>query len=394
MQGADHREPSRASRLLEQAWAKGWATRPPLDAGAIVAAAERRERGEAASGPWRERLERLCASLREEAALNPVGRTSAYVQLVKLVRARIRAQRLMEAHPDIATRPLAPPVVVVGQMRSGTTRIHRLLACEPRLAANRLFEQLDPAPYRGPIDRRVPAAYATAGAMRAMNPSLHAAHPSAPMAAEEDFGLHAFSIWGALFEGQWRVPGFARWCEGQGAADVYDEFANLLRIAGWHRGLDPARPWLLKAPQFAQDLDMLLERFPESRLVVLRRPEEQLVASGASLVWNHSKLQSDAVTREEIGAEWLRKTRLRAERMERALERHPHVPRVELAYADVSRDWRGAVHTIYAMLGWTLGAATERRMARFLERSKAHEGHRYSLEDFGLDRAAVAAAFA
>ena len=380
--------------MLERAWAKGWATRPPLEPGAIVAAAERRERGKAATGPWRERLERLCASLRAEAGLNPVGRTAAYVQLVKLVRARIRADRLMAAHPAIAARPLAPPVVVVGQMRSGTTRIHRLLACEERLAANRLFEQLDPVPYGGAIDRRVLAAYATAGAMRAMNPALQAAHPSAPMAAEEDFGLHAFSIWGALFEGQWRVPGFARWCEGQGAADVYDEFADLLRIAGWHRGLDPARPWLLKAPQFAQDLELLLERFPDARLVVLRRPEEQLVASGASLVWNHSKLQSDVVTRAEIGAEWLRKTRLRAERMERALERHPHVPRVALAYADVSRDWRGAVSAIYAMLGWTLDEATERRMARFLARSTAHEGHRYSLEDFGLDRAAVAAAFA
>ena len=103
---------------------------------------------------------------------------------------------------------------------------------------------------------------------------------------------------------------------------------------------------------------------------------------------------ADVVTRAEIGAEWLRKTRLRAERMERALERHPAVPRVELDYADVSRDWRAAVGAIYAMLGWTLDDATEQRMARILELSTAHEGHRYSLEDFGLDRATVAAAFA
>ncbi len=380
--------------MLERAWAKGWATRPPLDAASIVAAAERREKAMVDDGPWRTRLELLCRSLREEAALNPVGRTAAYVQLVKLVRARIRAARLFAANPTIRQRSLVPPVAIVGQMRSGTTRIHRLLACDERFAVNRLFEQLDPVPYDGVVDLRVAAAFATATAMRLFNPALHAVHPSAPMAAEEDFGLHAFSIWGALFEGQWRVPGFARSCEAAAAPDVYPEFADLLRLAAWRRGLDPQKPWLLKAPQFAQDLDALLALFPDARLVVLRRPEEQLVASGASLVWNHSKLQSDSVTRAEIGAEWLRKTQLRAERMEAALERHPHVRRVKLDYADVSRDWRAAVGAIYDLISWELDAATERRMERFLARSKAHEGHRYALEDFGLDRAAVEAAFA
>ncbi len=388
------RSPSRTSAWLEQAWTKGWATRPSLDASAIVAAAERRERAPVDDGPWRARLDLLCGSLREEAALNPVGRTSAYVQLVKIVRARIRAARILASNPELRRRPIAPPVIIVGQMRSGTTRIHRLLACDRRFAVNRMFEQLDPVPHEGLLDRRVPAAFATAATMRLFNPTLQAAHPSAPMAAEEDFGLHAFSIWGALFEGQWRVPGFARACEATAAVDVYREFANLLRLAAWNRDLAPAQSWLLKAPQFAQDLDVLLAQFPDARLIHLRRPEVQLVASGASLVWNHSKLQSDVVTREEIGAEWLRKTKLRAERMERALEQHQPVARVELDFADVSSDWRSAVGSIYAMLGWTLDDATERRMERFLARSNAHEGHRYSLEEFGLDRATVAAAFA
>ena len=111
--------------MLERAWATGWATRPALDAEAILRSAERHEGGTVSDGPWRARLELLCHSLRDEAGLNAVGWTSAYVQLVKLVRARIRAERLLAANPEIGTRSLAPPLIIVGQMRSGTTRIVR-----------------------------------------------------------------------------------------------------------------------------------------------------------------------------------------------------------------------------------------------------------------------------
>ncbi len=393
MEASNPPTPSRVSRLLDQAWSRGWATKPSLDPEHIVASAYRRERGNAKEGPWQARLDLLCRSLRDEADLNAFGLTAAYVQLIKLVRARVRADRLLAEQPAIADRALASPVVIVGQMRSGTTRIHRLLACDRRFAVNRMFEQLDPVPYPQQFDPRLLAAAATSMGMRLGNPSLMAIHPSAPKAAEEDFGLHAFSIWGALFEGQWRVPGFARHVEQADPSDVYREFATLLRISSIHREIAPERPWLLKAPQFAQELDALLHQFPDARLIVLRRPNEQLVASGASLVWQHSRIQSDTVTREEVGHEWLRKTKLRSDRMEAALERSPDVPIVSLDYAEVSRDWRAPIGSIYDMLGWELGSETEARMARFIDRSTVHQGHRYALEDFGLDRTAVAAAF-
>ncbi len=384
---------SRLSTALERAWQGGWAERPTLDPDRIVAKAIDKSGDKPADGEWRDRLDLLCHSLRTEARLNPIGRTAAHVQLVKLVAARIRADRWWRGHPEIADRRIERPLIIVGQMRSGTTRIHRLLACDRMFSVNRLFEQLDPAPNRGLIDRR-PAKAAFAGAMfRMLNPTLTAIHPSAPFAAEEDFGLHAFSIWGSLFEGQWSVPSFAAHIEQADATQVYAEFERQLQLTAWHRGDDPGRQWLLKAPQFAQELDALLARFPDARLVVLRRPNDELVASGASLVWNHSRVQSDHVSRQAVGAEWLRKTRLRAERMKQALARHAEVPKVELDYADVSRDWRAAVGKAYAMLGRPLDRSTEARMERFITKSTAHQHHRYALEDFGLDRNTVTAAF-
>lgn len=384
---------SHLAHALERAWRGGWMERPSLDPDRIVAIASARAGERPAEGEWRHRLDLLCHSLRTEARLNPIGRTAAHVQLVKLVAARVRAERWWCEHPEIGERRIERPLIIVGQMRSGTTRIHRLLACDRGYSFSRLFEQLDPAPYHRLIDPR-PAKAAIAGTLfRLLNPTLAAIHPTAPFAAEEDFGLHAFSIWGSLFEGQWSIPTFAAHVEQAEPAGVYEEFERQLQLTAWHRGDDPARRWLLKAPQFAQELDALLARFPDARLVILRRPNEELVASGASLVWNHSKVQSDQVTRERVGREWLRKTSLRAERMEQSLARHPDVPRVELDYADVGRDWRSAVAKVYATLGRPLDRSTEARMAHFIARSTTHRGHRYTLEDFGLDRSTVTAAF-
>ncbi len=381
--------------MLDWAWRSGLASRPSLDPDAIVAAAAKREGGPPGDGEWRGRLEILCTALQEEASLNPLGQTMANRQLVKLVAARIRAKRWFAAHPHVLDRPLQPPVIIVGQMRSGTTRIHRLLACDPAFACNRLFEQLDPIPplrRTFGIDRRRIEARATGVAFRWFEPALAAIHPSSADAVEEEFGLHAFSLWGPMFEGQWRVPTFARHVENADPRPVYREFAALLQLIGWTRGDDPARPWLLKAPQFSQDLDALLAQFPDARLIVLDRPAAQVVASGASLVWHHMRIQSDAVTREEIGAEWLRKTVLRGQRLRAVLD--GGVDHLALDFDAVSNDWRSAIHRIYGFLGRTLDPDVERRMARFTARSTAHHGHRYALADFGLDEGRVREALA
>jgi hypothetical protein len=54
---------------------------------------------------------------------------------------------LWRAQPEIRDRPIPEPIVILGQMRSGTTRLQRLLACDDRFAHTRLYESLIPAPF-------------------------------------------------------------------------------------------------------------------------------------------------------------------------------------------------------------------------------------------------------
>lgn len=376
---------ARTNRALEAAWRSGMLPRPELEAGALQSSALRR-RAPSALGDddgWREPFERLVRSLREEAGLNPLGRAMAHGQLVMLLRARMRAAKLWRARPELLEAEIAPPIIILGQMRSGTTRMQRLLACDTRLAHTRTYESLSPVPVPA---RKLRARFVLA-LLRTFNPEILRIHPTGAAEPDEEFGWLAFGFGAAQFEAQWRVPSFSRWWEEADTRSLYREFKSLVQTNAWARGDPPAKPHILKAPQFLQDLPAVLETFPGARFIRLHRPLEQVVPSSASLVWNQMRIQSDAADREWIGREWLSKTHLRERRGAAPLSRS-----IEVDYEATNRDWRGEMRRIYDFLGLELTPALERRMAAYLAGAKSHSGHRYVLADFGLAEADVARA--
>lgn len=373
------------NRLLAWSWRSGWTDLPTLRPDAIVTAACRAT-GLTDFGPdtgWRTRLAVLTQALEEEAALSPLGRTIAHGQLVGALKNRLRAQALWRRHPEILERPVPAPIIVLGQMRSGTTRVQRLLAQDRRLAHTRFFESWNPLPRGRRDDRRARGRLGLA-CVRLLNPAFTTIHPTSVGEADEEIGLHSVSLFGSVFEAQWRVPSFAAHCEAIDARPVYAEFRRLVQTLGWLRGGDP-QPQILKVPQFTQDLGAVLASFPDARLICLDRPDAALVASSASLVRNQMTLQSDAVDPHWIGAEWHRKIRLRRERMAR--ERAGSIaPQLDLSYEAMNEDWRGEIARVYGFLDLPLDPATEQRMTAYMRRSRSAglERHQYSLAEFGL----------
>lgn len=384
----------RVGALLDHAWRRGWADRPNLDPDALCVKA-RRITGlsdfDEGSG-WRDRLDRLTDALHAEAALNPLGLTIAHGQIVAALANRLRLAALWRRHPEIAEVPITRPVIIVGQMRSGSTRMQRLLACDPRLAFTRFYESWNPVPRwpRLPFDDRRLRGWSALVGARLLNPRFASIHPVRTSDADEEIGLHNVSLYGAAFEAQWRIPAFARHGEQADSRPVYREMRRQLQTLRWLRGERTDRPWILKLPQFAQDLDALLDSFPDARLVMLDRDPVAVVASSASLVHNQMAVQSDRVDRAWIGREWLRKTALRQRRMD-AMRATTTVPIACVGYRAIQEDWRREMRRVYALLGLTRSPAVEQRMRHFLASTDhdALRGHRYDLADFGLTEDAV-----
>ncbi|MXO84561.1 sulfotransferase [Altererythrobacter aurantiacus] len=340
----------------------------------------------------------LLHSVREEAKLNVAGDFSAMQQFHKVLKDRLWAQMWFARHPEILLRPIARPVVIVGPMRSGTTRLHRLLASDHRFNHLRSFETISPVPRPDfeevlagkKKDFRPVLAARIMNVARLANPRTLSIHPTGPYEPEEELGLLVNSMWGMKHEAQWQIPTYGRWCESEDATPAYEQMADLLRLIGWSQQASSIRPWILKTPQHMLDLDALLNVFPDARVIFTHRDPHSVVGSAASLAWNQTIIYSDHVRPDVLGREWLRKTRVQIERMQAARKRIPANRLIDVHYEDVDRDWRGTMDRIYAFLNMDIEPALG-GMEDFLERSRALKRfpHNYSLEEFGLTPAMV-----
>ena len=93
-----------------------------------------------------DKLSVLLPALHEEAQLTDFGRLVSHGSLLKVMKERLWFDAIMAEHPEIDRIELAPPLIIVGSMRSGTTRMQRLLASDPAFNALRLFESQAPVP--------------------------------------------------------------------------------------------------------------------------------------------------------------------------------------------------------------------------------------------------------
>ena len=354
--------------------------------------------------PWFEQpFSVLLESLREEAKLNTAGELAARLQFGKVLRDRLTAMEWFKRHPEILERRIMRPVVIVGPMRSGTTRLHRLLASDHRFSHMRSFETISPVPrldfeevlagrkrdFRPTLAKRIMRV------ARLANPRTLSIHPTGPFEPEEELGLLVNSMYGMKHEAQWRVPTYGRWCERIDATPAYRHMADLLRLIGWSQQESSLRPWILKTPQHMLDLPALLEVFPDARIIFTHRDPKKIVGSAASLAWNQTAIYSDDVTPYEVGREWQRKSVLQVERMLAARSLVPAERRIDVGYDAMDRDWRGTMERIYAFLDLDMGPAVP-AMERYLDRARGlkRQPHTYSLDQFGISEDEVRERFA
>ena len=351
----------RSSAFLGQAWDKGWLPDPDLSAAALWAKAARPYATEAAEfemagrrpedvADFRERLERLCASVEKQAQLNPLGRAMAYGQLIRVIRNRLKFGALWTAKPELLATRLAAPIIVIGHMRSGTTRIHKLLAADPAHSHTRYCDAYHPVPSRFGLNRM--KSVFDLAMLGALNPWLQSIHPMAAGEVEEELAWIASSLNHSIYESQWHIPIYSEWSEARDPAPIYREFSRILKTDAAHRGL-AGKPRVLKVPAFSEDLASLLAQFPDARVVIAERDHDAVLRSAVSLAANQMAIQSDNCDLEQIEKLWRHKIALRETRVEAAL-RDWSGPIARLHFDALNADWEREITRAYAELGLAL----------------------------------------
>lgn len=367
--------------------------RASLDPDDLMRAAQRRT-GLTDFGPpsVREPLEVLVRSIEDEARLHPIGRLITRERLIGVLTNRLRVARELARDPRIEAMELAPPIVITGLQRTGTTLLHRVLGSDPRLRWLASWEAIQPAP--ASRERRIANAERAERALAYLAPDFFAIHPVEAHAPEEEVLLLDYTLLSTVPEATLRVPTYSRWVEEQDQRPAYRYLRTLLRVLSAQRGA--GKRWLLKTPHHLEWLDTLLEVFPGARVIWTHRDPTTTLGSFCSMIAHGRGVFSDDVDPVEIGASWGAKVERLVNRAMDARERAPAGAFHDVRYEDLVRDPIGEVRRIYAFLGESLPPHVESRMRATLSASPQHRHgvHRYRLADFGLTEDAVRSRFA
>jgi hypothetical protein len=375
---------------------------PSLESDAIVAEARRRtglhELGDPA---FREPLEVLLRSLRDEARLNAVGVAMQFERNVGLLVNRLRTEEAYRRHPEIEAIRIERPLVIVGLARTGTTMLHRMMASDPRWLALLWYESRNPAPFPDSegvaVDPRITDAEAEVAAMLAGSPDLIAAHPMDAHAPDEEIMLveHAFTSWNP--EAFCRVPSYSAHLDTIDLAPGYRYLLRLLKFLQWQkqRRGETATRWVLKAPYHLGSIDALFAVLPDARIAMTHRDPVQTVPSFASMIRSLYVLGSDSVDPLEIAAHW-------SQRWARALERaiasraKREEAFLDVHYGELVADPMAQVARIYAHAGLELTGDARARMQKWAVENERDRRpvHAYTLEEFGYTKEGLRRDFA
>jgi len=373
-----------------------------LDADSIIAEArERAGLSEFGDESFREPMGGMLEAYEKEAKLNENGRIAQRDRTVGLLVNRLRVQAWLTRHPEIHDEVLQVPVVVCGLPRTGTTMLHRLLASDPETFAVLWYECRYPAPFEGNDwtrdDARIPAAEAEVREILEAVPGLATVHPWDHRGPDEEIMLleNTFMAW--MPEAHANVPEFGHWQRAQDRRPAYEYLKTLLRFLQWQkrRAGSPAQRWVLKAPFHLGVVDVLLDAFPDAKVVQSHRDPFETIPSICSLQLFMWQLGSDDPDPLAVGRLWGDNWK---HALRHALEmRESRYPDrfIDIWYADVAADPVSQVRKIYEATSRSLSAEAAEEVARWAQenRRENHPPHEYTMEKFGFTEAQLAEDF-
>ena len=340
---------------------------------------------------WRGGLDRLVDSLNKEAELNELGAAIVSGELTAYLTDRLRIVQHRAAHPELVGVAVEPPIVIIGQGRTGTTILYDLLAQDPENRVPQTWEVDRPVPppetatYE--TDPRIAEVDAVLAGVDLMMPGFRAMHPMGGALAQECVRITASDFRSMIFPTQYRVPSYAQWLLSE---------ADMAPAYRWHRmflehlqSRHPAQRWVLKSPGHIWSLDALLTEYPNALLIQTHRDPLRIIASLGSLIAKLRSLTSDDTSIPDAATEFAAYI---IDGLDRSVDAREDgtVNRdrvVDVQFADFMADPFATIGRAYELLGLTLTGAAEQRMRAFLAEHPQNKfgGHTYTWSDTGLD---------
>jgi hypothetical protein len=303
--------------------------------------------------------------------------------------------------PALRRQEIREPVFVVGHARSGTTLLHRLLSEDrERFSSFLLWELYFPSllqkkaiRWLGRVDRRLLGGF-FARRIEAFDRRKFAAtrdiHAMSFFKPEEDDMVLTY----ACASGWWivRLPYMGKldfyyvdeWPEKR-RRRLMKLYAECVRRQLVLNG--GAKRHLSKNPTYCGRVGSLIETFPDARIVVTMRNPNETIPSLLKLMQRSWELRQ--WSGDEMKSSFAVLAGMSFHNYTYPLEvlaRHPETRHAVVDYRALVAEPKRVVEEVYAALGHPVTSGYAAVLEAEQKRARQHEsGHRYSLEEFGLE---------
>ena len=333
----------------------------------------------------------LVESINEEAGLTPKYEALLADELMRVLVNRLRMQEDIKRHPEVLEEEVLPPIFVTSMPRTGSTKLHRMLAATGDFNALRYWHSLNFAPFPeadgSEPDPRIEAGYDHLRGIYEHAPGFQQAHPMYAEEAEEelrllDAGFNSLYSWAAMLN----VPSYVEFVLGSDPLAAFRDLRAMIQYLQWqhYRGL--GRRWVFKTPSLFGFEGAYSQVFEGTDFIVTHRHPEQTMASTCFLLCGTRELYSDTDFT-PVAAEMI------LHNFGAALEGHlawraayPAEKVLDLRFDEIVSDETGVTRAVYDWLGVPFTDEAERNLRAWSEMD-SQRGHRRSsatLDAYGL----------
>jgi Sulfotransferase family len=249
---------------------------------------------------FREGLERLVNSLREEANLNATGESVIYPRLVSHLRSRLEVEDWYRRHPEIDEVEITAPLFGLGLPRTGSTALSFLLAQDPDVRYLRQWESAQPCPppstVEGPDPRNSLPTEQTEQTEQVGSKQHVPSELNGPM---ECLDLMALDFKTQIYLAFAHIPSYTSWLTDTDLTSTYLYERRVLKLLAWG---EPTRPWRLKSPAHMLWINHLVAAFPDARFVMTHRDPTDVLLSVCDVYADIAGNFTDDLDRHYIGS--------------------------------------------------------------------------------------------
>lgn len=356
----------------------------------IVAKAERATGGDRASVPeFLDGMRYLTRCFAESPRLSPMGWQSVQGDLRLRVENRLRVERVVAEHPEIASEPIERPVFIVGLPRTATTLAHNIIAKSAAHRGPALWEWMFTDIDRGEEARRrrIQQTERLVGTFLRLAPAFKVIHP---LNAQKPDECNYLLPHGHQHLARVHMPKYYRWIEQHDALPDYEYLRLALQVLQYGR---ERKRWILKSPMHLDHLPEIRKVFPDAQIVWTHRDPITVLGSLCSLVESSQVMHERNPDLHAIGATWLRLQSTAIERARKARVDWPRASFIDVPYPWLAAEPHQKMPLLYERLGAEWTDADARALDSVLARPGSGRRHEYELARYGLNPQQVEDAF-